>query len=193
MTVAALYVDPRGCYAGIDDVDCWGEERDARLYVGPHPVVAHPPCARWSQLAKVVEACGGKSRHDDDGCFASALASVRRWGGVLEHPASSEAWFVFDLPRPPSSGGWVRGFCGGWSCYVEQGRYGLPARKGTWLYAHGVALSRMKWGFGYAGDLVVTTGGARHNDRGRGMKKSERSATSAAFRDVLLEMARSVR
>jgi hypothetical protein len=42
-TVAALFVDPKGCYAGLEGVDPWGEERDARLYDGPHPIVGHAP------------------------------------------------------------------------------------------------------------------------------------------------------
>ena len=47
MKVAALYVETNGVYYGLPDVDPWDEERDARLYDGPWPVVAHPPCARW--------------------------------------------------------------------------------------------------------------------------------------------------
>ena len=54
-TIAALYVQKNGCYFGLPDVDPWDEERDARLYAGPHPVVAHPPCARWCRLAGLVE------------------------------------------------------------------------------------------------------------------------------------------
>ena len=50
MTIAALYVETDGCYFGIDGVDPWDEARDARLYAGPWPVVAHPPCQRWGKL-----------------------------------------------------------------------------------------------------------------------------------------------
>ena len=78
--IAALYVQDGGCYFGLPNVDPWPESRDARKYAGPWPVVAHPPCARWSKLAGLVEARYGRKRGDDGGCFASALASVRTWG-----------------------------------------------------------------------------------------------------------------
>ena len=41
MRLAALFVQPDGCYAGLPGVDAWPEHRDARLYRGPMPVVAH--------------------------------------------------------------------------------------------------------------------------------------------------------
>jgi hypothetical protein len=135
--IAALYVAKNGSYFGLPDVDPWDEERDARKYPGPWPVVAHPPCSRWCRLAGLVEARWGYKRGEDDGCFAAALEAVRKWGGVLEHPAYSDAWPAFGLPTP-TPGGWHRTFCGGWTCHVEQGRYGHPAKKATWLYAFGV-------------------------------------------------------
>ncbi len=146
--IAALFVATGGCYFGLDDVDPWDAARDARLYAGPHRVVAHPPCERWGRYWH-----GGPSvkvrkvRGDDNGCFAAALSSVRQWGGVLEHPEASAAWNAFGLMRPPHSGGWVvADWLGGWTCCVEQGHYGHRARKKTWLYANGISLPSLTWG-----------------------------------------------
>lgn len=110
--IAALFVETNGVYYGLPDVDPWDETRDARLYTGPWPVVAHPPCSRWSRLAGLVQARWGHEKGDDDGCFEAALWAVQTWGGVLEHPAYSSAWAAFKLPRPANGGGWQRGICG---------------------------------------------------------------------------------
>lgn len=195
--IAALFVARGGCYYGLPDVDPWDEARDARMYPGPHPaVICHSPCSRWCRLAGLVEARWGHRRGDDGGCFASALASVRRWGGVLEHPAYSDAWPAFDLPTPARSGGWQRGICGGWSCHVEQGRYGHPAKKATWLYAYGAQLPSLRWGFepDHRSAALVSWCGNHvraGEDRPR-VGKSVAAATPLAFRDALLGIARSV-
>jgi len=211
-TVAALYVERDGVYANLPDVDVWDEERDARLYDGPWPVVAHPPCARWSRLAGFTEARFGLKRGDDGGCFASALDAVRRFGGVLEHPAYSDAWKRYELPRPVTRCGWTLDLYGGATCYVEQGRYGLPVKKATWLYAYGVELPSLRWGYvpdsrgerpagpwggidgwrdAHKGRLQsLVEGGVGRYPRGhRGLT----SITPPAFRDELLAMARNSR
>lgn len=194
-TVAALFVERGGVYFGLSGVEPWDEGRDARTYAGPWPVVAHPPCARWCRLAGLVEARWGHKRGEDGGCFASALESVRRWGGVLEHPAYSDAWSAFILPMPSRWGGWQRGFCGGWSCHVEQARYGHAAKKATWLYAFGVNPPEMRWG--HAADqevkaLVSWCGNHVKSGEARPrVGKAAAAATPPLFRDVLLGIARS--
>lgn len=190
--IAALFVHRGGVYYDLPDVDPWDEKRDARLYAGPWPVVAHPPCSRWCRLAGFVEARWGHKRGEDGGCFAAALASVRAFGGVLEHPAWSDAWAAFDLPAPPTGRGWVRGLCGGWSCYVEQGRYGHPAKKATWLYAYGVELPSLKWGHVPDRTPSLVSWCRSHSDDPRPrVGKKVAAATPIEFRDVLLDMARS--
>jgi hypothetical protein len=194
--VAALFVSPRGPYAGLPDVDLWDEVRDARRYDGPYPVVAHPPCSRWCRLAGLVEARWGHKKGDDGGSFVSALASVRRWGGVLEHPAYSDAFAAHGLPAP-KPGGWQRTICGGWVAYVEQGRYGHPAKKATWLYAYGVPdLPSLDWrelADREAMALVSWCGNhtSKFEKRPR-VGKAVASRTPIPFRDLLLSMARSV-
>ena len=189
--IAALFVQPAGCYASLPGVDPWPEARDARTYPGPHPVVAHPPCARWCRLAGLVQARYPHLRKGEDGgCFASALSSVRRWGGVLEHPAWSDAWPAHGLPAPDRGGGWLRTPCGGWTCYVEQGHYGHRARKPTWLYAHGIRRPpRLTWG--KAADSEVQP--RRRGGEVQQMSVRHRSATPTEFRDLLLSIAQAAR
>ncbi len=192
ITVAALYVAARGIYSRLPGIDLWPELRDARLYAGPWPVVAHPPCSRWCRLAGLVESRYGHKRGDDGGTFAAALASVRQWGGVLEHPAHSAAWAAYDLPRPPRRG-WARGLCGGWACEVEQAQYGHKARKTTWLYAYGTALPALRWGEAPLAEALVSWCRNTTDDGRPRIGKSEASATPPDFAEVLLSMARSSR
>jgi hypothetical protein len=192
--VAALFVEKNGVYYGLPDVDPWDEERDARKYAGPWPVVAHPPCSSWCQLASVNEARWGKRIGDDGGCFAAALKAVRTFGGVLEHPAYSLAWKEFELPRPARYG-WTSKFGDeGWSTELSQSAYGHAARKRTWLYAVGVDFRRgpvLRWWEDHGRGVV---GAGVHSGESAGrlrVEGYEARATPLAFRDALLNMARS--
>jgi len=188
IAVAALYVEKDGCYFGLDDVDPWDEERDARLYAGPWPVVAHPPCQRWCRLAGMIETRYGYKVGDDGGCFEAALTAVRQFGGVLEHPARTLAWRPYGLPEPFPGTGWtmVPDDYGGYSIQVDQGWYGHPLAKPTWLYAVGVELPALHVGSGPGGRLP-------HRDNTLSATQRERMTIPSppAFRDVLLNMARS--
>jgi hypothetical protein len=186
--IAALFVEKTGPYANLPDVDVWDESRDARKYEGPFPVVAHPPCARWGQLANLVEARYGYAVGDDEGCFASALASVRQWGGVLEHPAISAAWPAFGLTAP-HRGGWYRADeLGGWTCEVDQSHFGHKARKATWLYAFGAThLPSLPWSRKNGTHSIRRMEGCNRPE----IPKSERHITPLPFRDMLISIARS--
>ncbi len=202
MTVAALFVEKNGCYYNLPDVDPWDRERDARLYAGPWPVVAHPPCQLWVNLAAVNwkryqrELPAWYPGGSDGGCFASALASVRRWGGLLEHPANSHAWAEHRLRRPPRESiagalvdwsGWLHAGLDEWTCEVWQSAYGHLARKRTWLYYSGARPDDLDWaresGTHQVGwfDRIKPT-----------LSKREASATPIAFRNVLLKIASNV-
>lgn len=163
MTVAALFTAPDGPYPALLGVEqCWDEKRDARLYKGPHPVVAHPPCNLWVNLAAVNWKRYGRQKPawydggSDGGCFEAAFKAVHRWGGVLEHPAHSWAW-QYHVLRKPVFGRWARDFnatrgdWSGWVTCVHQSDYGHPARKATWLYWAGPGEPPpMRWGGGPA-------------------------------------------
>jgi len=122
-SVAALFVATDGAYFGLAGVDPWDEIRDARLYEGPFAVVAHPPCERWGRYWGGGPMLHGTPRQktmgDDGGCFASALASVRKYGGILEHPEASHAWVAHGLVKPTWGGGWISAGDGvGMTCCV---------------------------------------------------------------------------
>jgi hypothetical protein len=186
--IAALYVQTNGCYYGLDGVDPWDQARDARLYNGPHAVVAHPPCQLWVNLAAVnFKRYGGEHNRpgNDGGCFDAALFAVRAYGGVLEHPAFSNAWKAYGLPRPVT-GRWYSRIPGEHVCEVWQSAYGHKARKRTWLFYSGVQEpSEMNW------SRTAGTHQCGWFDRIKPtLSKKEASATPPAFRDALLDLAR---
>ena len=209
MIVAALYVQTNGSYFDLPEVECWDQKRDARLYNGPHPVVAHPPCQRWGKFwagsPSVIAKTGiRKKKGDDGGCFKAALDAVRKFGGVLEHPFGSHAWPHFNLNVPPRSGGWiVADEFGGMTCCVEQGRYGHYARKPTLLYVvSNSQLPELNWGVSepcipqWAIDKYGLSRAKRIGElslRGGGVDSAPRIKTPEQVRDLLISIARQSR
>lgn len=146
--IAALFVVSDGPYSNIEFIDPWDQQRDARKYSGPYPVIAHPPCERWGRYwSGGPSALVRRKLGDDQGCFKSALKSVREYGGILEHPEASHAFKKFGLPIPEWHGGWTDpDEYGGRSCCVAQGNYGHLGRKMTWLYARIRKYPELIWG-----------------------------------------------
>tara|TARA_R110000868_G_C10575822_1_gene738163 strand:- start:39 stop:644 length:606 start_codon:yes stop_codon:yes gene_type:complete len=190
---AALYVMPDGPYAARADVDLWDEARDARLYAGQWPVVAHPPCQRWGRWWWKGPAGTRYPRPGmDGGLFAAALAALDRWGGVLEHPAGSLAWPAHGL-APPTGDGWSRDLWGRWTCEVDQGHYGHRARKPTWLvYVGASEPAPLTWGPSAHAETVGEI--AARGVKGRQssctvLSKRARTLTPPAFAEVLVSLA----
>ena len=127
MTVAVLFARADSHYKALPDVDVYDMERDARTYDGPWPVVAHPPCRAWGRLRVFAN-----PRPDERNLGRLAVALVREFGGVLEHPAGSTLWAAQKLPRPGE-----RDHLGGWTLVAPQKWWGHKAEKATWFYVMG--------------------------------------------------------
>ncbi len=125
--VAVLFARADSHYKALPGVEVYDMERDARTYDGPWPVVAHPPCRAWGRLRTFAN-----PRPDERNLARLAVAMVREFGGVLEHPAGSTLWPAQGLPRPGA-----RDAFGGWTLAAPQKWWGHKAEKATWFYVVG--------------------------------------------------------
>lgn len=184
LPVAVLFVRPDSIYRTLG-VDCWDAERDARNYQGPHPVVAHPPCRGWGSLRAMSHAT-----EDEKALGPWAVNQIRRWGGVLEHPAYSTLWKATGLPRPGKTDAH-----GGYTLDVDQYWWGHRAQKRTWLYVCGCNprnLPAMPIKLGTAPRVVTNRHGLRAGQPGyrSEITKRERDATPPELAEWLVELAR---
>lgn len=125
--VAVLFARADSVYKTMPECDVYDMERDARTYDGPHPVVAHPPCRSWATLRHHA-----KPRPDERNLARLAVALVREFGGVLEHPHRTTLW---EAQRLPAVG--QRDAFGGFTLVIDQHWWGHRAQKRTKLYVVG--------------------------------------------------------
>jgi hypothetical protein len=126
-SVAVLFARRDSVYKTLPDCDVWDADRDATLWPGGAPIVAHPPCRSWGTLAHMAQ-----PREGERELAPWAIKQIRQWGGVLEHPRASRLWPELGLPEP--------GRCdkyGGWTLEVLQWWWGHRAAKATRLYICG--------------------------------------------------------
>ena len=181
MTVAALFVTPRSVYKSMHDVDCFDSGRDARTFDLRCPVVAHPPCRSWGNLAHFA-----KPREDERDLAWWAMHVVRHCGGVLEHPITSKLWHEAGCLTPG-----VRDRFGGVLVTLHQLWFGHRAQKATGVYI-----------VGPVPDLPAPSGVAtrqigggskclKNNPRQlQNMSAGERMSTPPAFAEWLVNAAR---
>jgi hypothetical protein len=186
--IAAIYVDPKGPYANVKGIDLWDEKRDARLYNGPYPVIAHPPCGRWGKMAPINEKRWGAKIGEDGGCFESALKAVRKYGGVLEHPAQTIAWKTYGLVKPTGTG-WTKVSKREWVGEVWQSDYGHKATKKTWLLYVGNKKPEDFLSTRTRGKYQVGGGVHTHNNKLPRLPQKETHLTPPAFAEYLIRLA----
>lgn len=194
-TIAALFVRADSIYKTLPGVDCYDINRDARTWPGGCPVVAHPPCRTWGTLK-----AWAKAPPHEHGLALWAVEQLRRWGGVLEHPAASDLWREAQLPEPD----WLPDQWGGWTLQCDQFHWGHLARKRTRLYIVGAKpadLPEMPRRSGSPSHCVTSLSRRAHNSRtGRPeaspcsalpeLGQKQREKTPPDFADWLVELAR---
>ena len=193
--LVVLFVEPDSIYKRLG-LDCYDKDRDATTYTGNSPVIAHPPCQLWGAMAAVNFARWGGEHNrpgNDSGLFRFALETVRRCGGVLEHPAKTRAWKAHGLTKPKGEG-WKPCNGGGWVCEVWQSAYGHRANKATWLYLVGEPLP-LRWDRPTGSHQVgqQCRQGIRKTEPWRNkptLSKREANATPEAFALELVRLAR---
>lgn len=179
MTVAVLFARADSHYKELAGVDVWDAERDARRWPGGCPVVAHPPCRAWGRLRTFA-----RPRPDEMNLARLAVALVREFGGVLEHPAGSTLWPAQKLPMPGERDGY-----GGWTLAAPQKWWGHKAEKATWFYVVGCEpgdIPPLPYVMGEAAYVVQSR--KRHDYRPH-ITKAEREHTPPTLAAWLVELA----
>lgn len=164
-------------------VDVWDIERDARLWPGGNPIVAHPPCRAWGAYKGFA-----KPRPGEKELAIWSIRQIRRWGGVLEHPRASSLWKEMELPIGEEVDEY-----GGRTISIDQKWFGHKAKKATLLYVCGCKnLPKIPLNF----DAVTHYVGYPKSFKGKsrnGMKeisKAEREHTPIHLAKWLIEVAR---
>ena len=191
--ISILFARRDSIYKSLD-CDVWDEDRNALEWQGGNPVVCHPPCRAWGQLRHMAKPIFGERD-----LAIWAIAKVREFGGVLEHPYKSVLWIELNLPEP----GFVDDY-GGFTLPIFQSWFGHKADKPTKLYICGLPRKNMPAIPLVLGDAkyICGTSGRRVNgtrlrpgDLGYRpeISKSEREHTPLALAQWLCEVAMRVK
>lgn len=179
MTIAVLFARADSAYKDLPDVEVYDMERDARTYDGPWPVVAHPPCRAWGRLRTFAN-----PRPDERNLARLAVALVREFGGVLEHPAGSTLWAAQRLPTPGN-----RDDYGGWTLAAPQMWWGHKAEKPTWFYVVGCRPQDVPTVPYVMGEAAYVVQSRKRSGYRPHITKAEREHTPPRLAEWLVELA----
>lgn len=156
---------------------CFGKKEDALNFKKTYPAIYHPPCRSWSRLR------GLSKRLPVEHWFALwSLIRVRRYGGILEHPASSLLFNKYIIRPGAGYDEW-----GGFSVCVDLHWWGFPAVKRTYLYFVGLSIDQLPpfpLNFNAVTHVIGTTA---HKSDLKELSKSQRSKTPFSMCEYLLK------
>jgi hypothetical protein len=183
--VAVLFARKDSVYKTFPDCDVFDVDRNALNYSGGRPIVAHPPCRAWGQLAHMANPRPGERE-----LALWAVDMVRLYGGVLEHPRASRLWKEKPLPKVGDIDAW-----GGFTLKVNQFDWGHKAEKATNLYICGCVpndVPELPQRTGRPTHVIASSSARQH--RGHPcfrpeVTRREREATPPAFAEWLVELA----
>lgn len=191
--VPVLFARSDSIYKSFPVCDVYDIHRDAKTWEGGRPAIAHPPCRSWGMLAQFAKPAAGEKE-----LAIWAVDQIRKFGGVLEHPAGSKLWQAAGLPAP----GHFDEF-GGFTTALNQHWFGHRAEKATLLYIVGTTprnLPAMPLEIGEPSHVVTWTKrpeGSKRTATGRPCRPritlAEREHTPPDFAKFLIEIALSCR
>ena len=130
---AALFVRGDSAYKKRALWDCYDISRDALSFCADLPVVCHPPCRSWGNLAHMAN-----PREGEKELALWSIDKVREVGGILEHPKGSKLFpkYLPDNDQFPDE-------FDGFTVLIDQYDFGHVAHKETKLYFCGLSKSQL--------------------------------------------------
>ena len=128
-----------------------------------------------------------KPRADEKALAPWAIAQIRKYGGVLEHPQGSKLWPEMGLPDPGK-----RDEFDGWTLPIHQHWWGHRAQKATKLYIVGCDpqdIPTVPYRMDEPTHVIGDVGRAGKGNRPE-VSKAEREHTPHDFAVWLVELAR---
>lgn len=186
-TVAILCAARKSVYHSLPGLEVYDERRDARTFLGGMPIIAHPPCRRWTvygdNMTRRLKLNPTEVEQEKQlGIWCAE--QVKEWGGILEQPANSRLWAAAGLPFPGSPQSESS-----FALAVWQSWWGFEARKATWLYFRGIPMQEINLPFRL---LKHGQGGRKWFDSIPGHSHGRRSETVLTFAEWLISLARQV-
>lgn len=178
MQIPVLFVNQSTNYENFN-TDLYDINRNALSIVNDCAAVYHPPCRSWGRLRSFANFSPG-----EHWLAVWSVIRIRRFGGVLEHPAGSKLWNFMCLPRP---GAGYDSF-GGFSVKINQHDFGFECEKNTWLYIVGIDVNLLP-AFPLNFDAVTHIISSCKLENGkREISKNKRAATTIMLCSYLLQI-----